>query len=102
MKLIESNQVAVLATVVLMSYNKLLHTSQEILSYVTVYYSDGTKEKRWKINPNLLYFQGRYFPLAMLGLFIVIVFLIPCIVLITFIIVDLDYTGFRCLLYSFL
>ena len=83
-KLFGSNPVAVLATVVLMSYSKLLHTSQQILSYVTVYYSDGTQEKRWKFDANLLYFQGRHFPLAIFGLFIVIVFLIPYIVLITF------------------
>ena len=84
MKLFGSNPVAVLATVVLMSYNKLLHTSQQILSYVTVYYSNGTQEKRWKIDPNLRYFQGKHIPLAMFGLFIIIVFLIPYILLITF------------------
>ena len=84
MKLFGSNPVAVLATVVLMSYSKLLHTSQQILSYVTVYYSDGTQEKRWKINPNTLYFQGKHIPLAMFGIFIVIVFLIPYLVLISF------------------
>ena len=84
MKLFGSNPVAVLATVVLMSYNKLLHTSQQILSYVTVYHSDGTQEKRWRIDPNLLYFQGKHIPLAIFGLLILIVFLIPYIVLITF------------------
>ena len=84
MKLFGSNPVAVLATVVLMSYNKLLHTSQQILSYVTVYYSDGTQEKRWKIDPNLLYFQGKHIPLALFGILIVAVFLIPYIVLLTF------------------
>ena len=85
MKLFGSNPVAVLATVVLMSYSKLLHTSQQILSYVTVYYSDGTQDKRWKIDPNLLYFQGKHIPLAMFGIFIVIVFLIPYLVLISFV-----------------
>ena len=84
MKLFGSNPVAVLATVVLMSYSKLLHTSQQILSYVTVYYSNGTQEKRWKIDPNLLYFQGKHIPLAMFGLFVVIVFLLPYIVLLSF------------------
>ena len=83
MKLFGSNPVAVLATVVLMSYNKLLHTSQEILSYATVYYSNGTQEKRWKMDPNLLYFQGKHIPLAMFGIFIVIVFLIPYTVLVS-------------------
>ena len=84
MKLFGSNPVAVLATVVLMSYSKLLHTSQQILSYVTVYYSDGTQEKRWKIDPNLLYFKGKHIPLALFGIFILIAFLIPYIVIITF------------------
>ena len=84
MKLFGSNPVAVLAAVVLMSYSKLLHTSQQILSYVTVYYSDGTQEKRWKMDPNLLYFQGEHIPLAMFGVFIVTVFLVPYVVLITF------------------
>ena len=84
MKLFGSNPVAVLATVVLMSYSKLLHTSQEILSYVTVYYYNATQEKRWKIDPNLLYFQGKHIPLAMFGMFVVIVFLIPYIVLMSF------------------
>ena len=84
MKLFGSNPVAVLAPVVLMSYNKLLHTSQEILSYVTVYYSDGIQEKRWKIDPNLMYYQGKHIPLAMFGIFVVTVFIIPYIVLITF------------------
>ena len=84
MKLFGSNPVAVLATVVLMSYNKLLHTSQQILSYVTVYYSDGTHENRWKIDPNLLYFKGKHIPLAMFGLLTLIVFLIPYIAFIIF------------------
>ena len=84
MKLFGSNPVAVLATVVLMSYNKLLHTSQQILSYVTVFYSNGTQEKRWKIDPNLLYFQGKHLPLAMFGLFTVIVFRLPYVLLVSF------------------
>ena len=84
MKLFGSNPVAVLATVVLMSFSKLLHTSQQILSYVTVYYSNGTQEKRWKMDPNLLYFQGKHLPLAMFGLFIITVFLLPYIVLLSF------------------
>ena len=84
MQLFGSNPVAVLATVVLMSYNKFLHTSQEILSYVTVYYSNGTQQKRWKIDPNLLYFQGRHISLALFRMFVVIAFLIPYVVLIFF------------------
>ena len=67
-----------------MSYSKLLHTSRQILSYVTVYYSDGTQQKRWKIDPNFLYSQGKHIPLALFGIFIVITFLAPYILLIYF------------------
>ena len=84
MKLFGSNPVAVLATVVLMSYSKLLHTSQQILSYVTVYYYNGMQEKRWKIDLNLMYLQGKHIPLALFGIVIVITFLVPYIVLISF------------------
>ena len=84
MKLFGSNPVAVLATVVFMSYSKLLHTSQQILSYVTVYYSNGTQEKRWEMDPNLLYFQGKHIPLSLFGMFVVIAFLIPYVGLISF------------------
>ena len=84
MKLFGSNPVAVLATVVLMSYNKLLHTCQQILSHVTVFYSNGTQEQKWKVDPNLLYFQGKHIPLVMFGLLIVVVFLIPYVFLISF------------------
>ena len=83
MKLFGSNPVAVLATVVLMSYNKLLHTSQQKLSYVTVYYSNGTQDKRWILDPTLLYFEKEHLPLAMFGLFVVIFFLLPYIVLLS-------------------
>ena len=84
MKFFGSNPVAVLATVVLMSYSKLLHTSQQILPYATVYYSNGTQEKRWKTDPNLLYFQGKHLPLAIFGIIILIFFLIPYVVLMSF------------------
>ena len=84
MKLFESNPVAALATVVLMSYNKLLHTCQQILSRVTVSYSNGTQEQRWKVDPNLLYFQGKHIPLVMFGWLVVIIFLIPYVFLISF------------------
>ena len=67
-----------------MSYSKLLHTSQQILSYVTVRYSDGMQEKRWKIYPNLLYFQGKHILLATFEMFVAITVLLPCLVLVLF------------------
>ena len=84
MKLFGSNPVAVLATVVLMSYNKLFHTSQQIFSHATVRYSNGTQETRWKIDPNLHYFERKHLSLAVFGLLIVIFFLLPYIILLSF------------------
>ena len=84
MKLFGSNPVAVLATVVLMSYNKLFLTSQQILSLVTVHYSDGSQVKRWKLDPTLFYFERKHLTLAMFGLFVMIFFLLPYIVLLSF------------------
>ena len=84
MKLFGSNPVAVLATVVLMSFSKLFHNSQQILSLVTVYYSDGSQVKRWKLDPTSYYFERKHLSLAIFGLFIVIFFLFPYIVLLSF------------------
>ena len=84
MKLLGSNPVAVLATIILMSYTKLLLTSQEILSYVTITYSNGYTENRWKLDPNIHYFEGKHFPLAVFAISIIAILLAPYILLLSF------------------
>ncbi len=83
-KILGSNPVAVLATVILLSYTKLLYNSQEILSYVKVLYSEGSQEYRWRTDPNIFYFQTKHIPLALFAIVVVTVFLIPYTFLLTF------------------
>ena len=84
MKLLGSNPVAVLATIILMSYTKLLLTSQGVLSYVTITYSNGNTENRWKLDPNIHYFEGKHIPLAVFAISIIAIFLAPYILLLSF------------------
>ena len=84
MKLLGSNPVAVLATIILMSYTKLLLTSQGVLSYVTITYSNGNTENRWKLDPNIHYFKGKHIPLAVFAISITAIFLAPYILLLSF------------------
>ena len=77
MKLFGSNPVAVLATIILMSYTKLLLTSQGLLSYVTITYSNGKTENRWKLDLNIHYFEGMHFPLAVFAISIIAILLAP-------------------------
>ena len=84
MKLLGSNPVAVLATVILMSYTKLLLTSQGVLSYITIQYSNGNTENRWKLDPNIHYFEGKHFPLAVFAISVIAILLAPYILLLSF------------------
>ena len=86
MKLLGSNPVAVLATIILMSYiyTKLLLTSQGVLSYITITYSNGNTEKRWRLDPNIHYFEGKHFPLAVFAISIIAILLAPYILLLSF------------------
>ena len=84
MKLLGSNPVAVLAAIILMSYTKLLLTSQEILSYITITYSNGNTENRWRLDPNIIYFEGKNFLLAIFAISMIALFLAPYILLLSF------------------
>ena len=84
MKLLGSNPVAVLATIILMSYTKLLLTSQGVLSYVTITYWNGNRENRWRLDPNIHYFKGKHFPLAVFAISVIALLLAPYILLLSF------------------
>ena len=77
MKLLGSNPVAVLATIILMSYTKLLHTSQGILSHVTITCSNGVHENRWKLEPNIKYFEGKHILLTVFAISVIVILLAP-------------------------
>ena len=56
------NPVATLATLLLLSYTKLLQTSIRILSFAVLTYPDGSWELVWLPDASVKYFWGKHFP----------------------------------------
>lgn len=83
-KLFGSNPIAVLATVILMSYTKLLQTSVEILSSTELEYPLGRKERVWSSDPNIPFFQGKHSILSIAAILVIALLLLPYIFLLTF------------------
>ena len=83
-KLFGSNPVAVLATVILMSYTKLLQTTVEVLSYTYVEYPDGTREKKWISDATVPFMEGKHVALAIFSLCVILLLLVPYILLLMF------------------
>ena len=83
-KLLGSNPVAMLATIILLSYTKLLQVCIGILSYETVMYSNGTSIKLWKLDPTVEFFRGDHIVIAVFSLFILSFFLVPYTFLLLF------------------
>ena len=83
-KLLGSNPVAMLATIILLSYTKLLQVCIEILSYETVMYSNGTSIRLWKLDPTVEFFKGDHIVIAVFSLFILFFFLVPYTFLLLF------------------
>ena len=68
--------IATLATLVLLSYAKLLSVTITALSFATLRYPDGNRIV-WLPDGNVFYFQGRHAGLAIMALFIIIVIGVP-------------------------
>ena len=83
-KLLGSNPVAMLATIILLSYTKLLQVCIGILSYETVLYSNGTSIRLWKLDPTVKFFKGDHIVIAVFSLFILTFFLVPYTFLLLF------------------
>ena len=81
-KLITSNIVSVLATLLLLSYAKLFKTSIEVLSLVQLQLLNGNVTKRWKADANIPYLGQLHAPLYLMSLAIVLVYMIPFTLLI--------------------
>ena len=64
--------VSTLATLILISYAKLLSIIITALSFATLDYPDGKQEIVWLPDGNVKYFQGKHIPLALVALLIVI------------------------------
>ena len=62
-----SNPVAVLATVILMSYTKLLQAAILALSSTYLELPDESTKRVWRFDANHSYFQGKHFALAIVA-----------------------------------
>ena len=89
-RLLGSNPVAVLATVVLMSYTKLLQTTVGALRFKTLkyhgsrhsFYSDGLRV--WLFDGNITYFEGKHIILDTFGICFLSFLILPYIFLLLF------------------
>ena len=65
--------VATLATLILLSYTKLLSIALSALSYVCLHYPDGSTELVWLSDGNVEYLQGKHTVLVIVAAFIVVI-----------------------------
>jgi hypothetical protein len=65
--------IATLATLVLLSYTKLLSTTIAILSYADLHYPDGSRVRVWLLDGNVPYFKGKHVPLAIIAGLIILI-----------------------------
>ena len=83
-----TNPVAVLATLVLLSYNKILHTVVFILSSTHLLYikpnSSEYKDTVWLYDANITFFEGKHIPICLVALLLFIFFLLPYTLLLVF------------------
>ena len=82
-RLFGSNPVAVLATVLLMSYSKIVPATVAALSYRVLEYPEGTK-KVWRWDPNIPFFEREHIILAIAAICVIIFLLVPYVLLLLF------------------
>ena len=79
------NAVQVLATLLLLSYAKLLRLTINILSSTTLEYPDSSVRRVWLYDGNVDYLKGKHIPLFMAALLILLVLSLPYTALLLFI-----------------
>ena len=78
-----SNTVSVLATLLLLSYAKLLNISLEAVSYTDAeYLDDSSKYRIWILDGNIPYLQGKHIPLFLISLLTTMIYILPFTLLI--------------------
>ena len=65
--------IATLATLILLSYAKLLSVTITALSFAVLDYPDGSRETVWLPDGNVPYFQGKHVALVLVALLIILV-----------------------------
>ena len=76
-KLLGSNPIAVLATLFLISYTKILRTIIAALSFRYLQYPDGINVAVWSYDGNIEYFSGKHIPLFITALLSLIFLFLP-------------------------
>ena len=69
----KKDPVATLATLILLSYAKLLSVTITALSFAVLDYPDGSRETVWLPDGNVPYFQGKHVALVLVALLIILV-----------------------------
>ena len=65
--------VATLATLILLSYAKLLSVTITALSFGVLHYPNGSQEHVWLPDGNVKFFQGKHIPLSLVALLIILI-----------------------------
>lgn len=76
-KLIGSNPIAVLATLLLMSYNKILKVIIDVFSSVDLDYPNNKRVTVWLKDGNLLYLSSKHLLLSIFILLVLVFFFLP-------------------------
>ena len=74
----------VLATLILLSYSKLLRTTISVFAFDTMPSSEHGSIYVWQPDPNVKYFTGGHIVLFLIAVFFLLVFIIPFVICFTF------------------
>ena len=69
----KKDPISTLATLILLSYAKLLSITITALSSAVLHYPDGHQETVWLPDGNVPYFKGKHIPLALVAMLIIII-----------------------------
>ena len=83
-KVFGSNPIAVLATLFLLSYAKLLRTVIAALSYTFLEYPNNSHIAVWLYDGNISYLRGKHIPLFTVAIICLIILFFPYMMLLTF------------------
>ena len=78
------NPIAVLATLFLLSYAKLLRTIIAVLSFTYLEYPDGTEVAVWLYDGNVRYLKGKHIPMFLTALLVLLLLFLPYTLLLLF------------------
>ena len=82
--LLGSNPVSVLATLILLSYTKILRTSIMAVSFADLHYQHHYIQRVWLYDANVEYVVGKHIPLFLVAMLVFFFLFLPYILLLLF------------------